>query len=619
MDERGGRVSYIRQVVEHLGHKMEGSKICCPFHHEDTPSMHIYEDTGSWYCWGSCQEGGDAVEFIIRHEGVKYPEAVRMYEEITGDSDTFYVRPKEGMEDIVGKEFDDSVNEKIKSVTGTDTKGYRGIRSDVSRFFGVRYEYSEEDGSVVKSYYPMTKEYELSGYKVRTHPKTFNTPYGETGKNCDLFLQFRFKNTTENRIVIAAGEIDALSCYQMLADYQKGRGYDPVPVVSSTIGEGGAHRQVQGQYEFFSRFTKIIICADQDAAGQEAVEKLAKVLPKGKVFVMRLPLKDANEMLVQGKEKQFISAFFQAPAYVPSGIVGSDQLLEKIVEAAEVPKIPLPPFMHKLQGLMAGGIPLGVTVCLGSASGQGKSTFVEEVTYYMIFNSPHRVGVVSLESDCAQYGTKLLSRHLGQKIDLIEDVGEKIARLSSEEVKAKSDELFKHEDGSPRFHLIEERDGDLEDMKELIMQLVVSCECRVIILDPLQDLLDSQPLEAQSAFMSWIKGMMKSHGTTFILVNHLRKSSGGSKANSTGADIHEEDFMGHSSIFKSSACNLLFTRNKEAEDEVERNTTIMKMTKCRWTGRTSPFAGKYYYDNETHTLHDFNDWAKDNPNTAVNF
>lgn len=519
---------------------------------------------------------------------------------------------KEEEIELVGSYFDLEVNEKIKKQTGTDSKGYRGILTETSKPFGVRYAYSEEDGSITESYYPTTSDYEISGYKRRSHPKRFDA-IGETGVDCEMFMQFAFKNTSENWVLIAAGEIDALSAYQMLSAHQKAKGYEPTPVVSSTIGESGSHKQIQKQYEWFSRFSKIIICPDQDEAGKKAVDKIAKVLPKGKVYVMSLPMKDINEMLVAGKQKQFIGCFMSAAAYVPSGIVGSDQLLDKIKEAAVVPKIPLPPFMHKLQSLMAGGIPLGVTLCLGSASGQGKSTFVEEITHYMIFNSPHRVGVVSLESDCAQYGTKLLSRHIGKKIDLIDNDNYKIDFLNSEEIKKKSEELFKYPDGSPRFHLIEERDGSLESMKELIMQLIVSCDCRVIILDPLQDLLDAQPLDAQSSFMSWIKGMMKSHGVTFILVNHLRKSSGGSKANSTGADIHEEDFMGHSSIFKSSACNLLFVRNKEASSELERNITTMKMTKCRWTGRTSPAAGKYYYDNDTHTLHDFEDWLKQNP------
>ena len=39
----------------------------------------------------------------------------------------------------------------------------------------------------------------------------------------------------------------------------------------------------------------------------------------------------------------------------------------------------------------------------------------------------------------------------------------------------------------------------------------------------------------------------------------------------------------------------------------------MKMTKCRWTGNTSPNAGMYYYDNSTHTVHDLDDFLDRNP------
>ncbi|QDP62378.1 MAG: putative ATP-dependent helicase [Prokaryotic dsDNA virus sp.] len=509
--------------------------------------------------------------------------------------------------------------EYIKNNTGTDPKGYRGIRKDISNKFKVRYEYSTEDGSVVKTYYPCTVDHQLSGYKTRVHPKDFTQPVGEVGKGCELFGQAMFKQSNADRIIIAAGEVDCMSIYQIMSDYQAKRGYEPIPVVSSTVGETGSHKQIAAQYEFFSKFSKIIICPDQDEAGLKAAEKVARALPKGKVFIMTLPEKDANEMLSKGMKSEFINAYFKASAFVPSGIVGSDKLLDKMLEAATVPKIPLPSFMHNLQRLMAGGIPLGVTVCLGSASGQGKSTFVEEITYYMIFNSPHKVGVVSLESDCAQYGNKILSRHIGKKIDLIEDNDEKIAYLNSLEVQEKANELFRFEDGSPRLHLIEERDGSIESMQELIMQLIISCDCKVIILDPLQDILDGIPFDEQSEFMRWVKGAMKSHGVTFILVNHIRKSGGGNKANSAGADIFEEDFHGSSSIFKSSACNLLFTRNKEHTNPYLRNVTRMKMTKCRWSGRTDPLAGEFFYCNETHKLYDLEDYLELNPHLAEMF
>lgn len=39
-----------------------GRSICCPFHREKTPSLHIFENQ-SWYCFG-CGKGGDVYDFI---------------------------------------------------------------------------------------------------------------------------------------------------------------------------------------------------------------------------------------------------------------------------------------------------------------------------------------------------------------------------------------------------------------------------------------------------------------------------------------------------------------------------------------------------------------------------
>lgn len=516
--------------------------------------------------------------------------------------------------DNMGLEFNKEVHDKLKENTGLDSKGYRGIRTDVSRFFGVRYQYSETDGSVVKTLYPCTKNYEISGYKVRNHPKDFRGSMGETGSDADLFMQFRFKNPTNKTVIIACGEHDALATFQLMSDFSDKKGYeDKIAVVSSTIGESGSYKQFVKHYEWFDQFSKIIYIPDQDEAGLAAMHKISEVLPKGKMHVMSLPEKDANKMLIEGREKEFISAYYNAKPYSPDGVVGSSSLSQKIRESASMEKVPLPPFMHKVQALMAGGIPLGRIVNLGAASGAGKSTISEECVYHWIFHSPYRVGVVSLESDAGEYGIKLLSRHIGQKIDLIEDDDEKMDLLNSQEVVQKEYHLFHNENGTDRFHLVDERDGGVESLKKTVENLVIKCECKLIILDPLQDILDGLSNEEQALFLKWQKGLVKSHKVTFININHIRKSGGGGEANSTGANIHEEDFQGSSSIFKSAACNLLFTRNKEAETLVERNTTHMKMTKCRWTGRTDPHAGKYYYCNDSHTLHDFEDYMQEHP------
>ena len=517
--------------------------------------------------------------------------------------------------ELVGTIFNDEIHSNLKDRTGVDSKNFRGIKTDVSKFFGVRYEYSEEDGSISAVYYPCTTDFKLSGYKKRAIPKQFSA-IGDVGRDADLFGQFRFQNVSGKYCLLVAGEADQLAAYSMMKEYYDTKGEDTIPVVSGTTGEKSSYKQIQKHYEWFNRFERIHVCYDMDEAGREAVEAVVKVLPKGKVFVMQLPMKDSNDMLLAGKQRDFVRAFFNAKPYVPSGIVGSSSLGDKIREAEKVPKVPLPPFMRKVQDLMAGGIPLKRIVNLGSASGTGKSTIIDEMVYFWILNSPHKPGVVTLESDCSEYGKKLISRHMGRKIDLIDDYDYKQDFLSSEAFRAAEKELFETPDGQDRFHLVEERDGSVEDIKDLIMQLIIQCECKIIILDPLQDILDGMNIDEQAVFMKWLKGATKSHDVTFVLVNHVRKSSSGQKANSTGADLHEEDFQGSSSIFKSAACNLLFTRNKEHEDEMLRNVTTMKMTKCRWTGRTSPVAGQFYYSNETHTLYDYDDYIAQNPRSV---
>lgn len=504
----------------------------------------------------------------------------------------------------------DEENAQIKGYTGLKSKGWRGIDDETNKFFGVRYTYDDETGEPDAQYVPTTIDGKLVGYKVRTFPKDFSGPVGVVGKDCDLVGQFRFPNGGRT-VVIVGGEVDQLSAYQMLADYQSSKGYEAVPVVSPTVGETGCVKQIQAQYEWFNKFDKIIIGMDNDAAGEVALHKLAKVLPKNKVYVAKWSKKDPNAMLTSGMEKQFVNDYFKAKPYTPDGIVGSSGLGDKIREAAGMKKIPLPPFMHKLQQMMAGGFPLKTIINLGSASGTGKSTIVDEMTYFWIFNSPYKVGIVTLESDSGQYGTKLLSRHVGRKIDLIEDETDKLAYLDTPYVTEKEKELYFMPDGTDRFYLIEDRDGGLDSMKAKIEELIIACGCQLIILDPLQDILDGMSNEEQAVFLKWMKGMLKSHDVTFINVNHVRKSGGGQKANSTGADLFEEDMQGSSSIFKSGACNLLFTRNKEAEDEIERNTTKMKASKIRWTGKTG-VAGEYYYSNETHTMWDKTDWLSKN-------
>ncbi len=55
----------------------------CPFHKEKTGSFHVNPDRGFFHCFG-CKESGSAIDFVMKHEGATFPEAVRALAERTG-------------------------------------------------------------------------------------------------------------------------------------------------------------------------------------------------------------------------------------------------------------------------------------------------------------------------------------------------------------------------------------------------------------------------------------------------------------------------------------------------------------------------------------------------------
>ena len=68
------------EVVEAAGVRLRGRgrvrQGVCPFHKEDEASFTVYADSNRWFCFG-CGEGGDALDFLQRAEGISLAEAIR--------------------------------------------------------------------------------------------------------------------------------------------------------------------------------------------------------------------------------------------------------------------------------------------------------------------------------------------------------------------------------------------------------------------------------------------------------------------------------------------------------------------------------------------------------------
>ena len=61
-----------------LAHRRSGKsyRARCPFHDDHSPSLHLYPESNSFYCFG-CQKGGDVIQFVQDLLHLTFLEAVR--------------------------------------------------------------------------------------------------------------------------------------------------------------------------------------------------------------------------------------------------------------------------------------------------------------------------------------------------------------------------------------------------------------------------------------------------------------------------------------------------------------------------------------------------------------
>jgi DNA primase len=60
-------------VLKKAGRNYQG---LCPFHAEKTPSFSVSPEKQIFYCFG-CHTGGNAISYLMQHDGLSFPEAIR--------------------------------------------------------------------------------------------------------------------------------------------------------------------------------------------------------------------------------------------------------------------------------------------------------------------------------------------------------------------------------------------------------------------------------------------------------------------------------------------------------------------------------------------------------------
>jgi DNA primase len=85
IDEVISTVNAVEVVEDYVQLKKRGSNYIglCPFHDEKTPSFAVSPTKNIFKCFG-CGRGGNAVQFIMEHEQMSFPEAIRLLAEKYG-------------------------------------------------------------------------------------------------------------------------------------------------------------------------------------------------------------------------------------------------------------------------------------------------------------------------------------------------------------------------------------------------------------------------------------------------------------------------------------------------------------------------------------------------------
>ncbi len=80
IDEIKARIDVIDLVSETVQLRRAGKNYTgfCPFHpNSRTPAFVVFPDSGTWRCFGQCNEGGDIFKFVMKKEGWDFPQTLR--------------------------------------------------------------------------------------------------------------------------------------------------------------------------------------------------------------------------------------------------------------------------------------------------------------------------------------------------------------------------------------------------------------------------------------------------------------------------------------------------------------------------------------------------------------
>jgi DNA primase len=283
----------------------------CPFHsNTKTPAFVVWQETGSWKCFGECNDGGDIFKFVMKKEGMDFKDALRHLADKAGVKLQEYTPEQTEQRESADhlrtllEEIALFYHQQLKTPAGANTLSYlrekRGLTDDTIEAFLLGYSpngwdnvlkhftergYSVDDlmDAGMLSQNDQGRRYDrfrdrlmipirdargrMAGFGARTMdpdgiPKYLNSPQTVLfDKGHMLFGLDRAKKAirTLDQAVIVEGYMDVIAPHQ--AGFEN---------VISPMGTA----LTEDQLRLLKRYTAgnhIVLALDPDAAGQKAI------------------------------------------------------------------------------------------------------------------------------------------------------------------------------------------------------------------------------------------------------------------------------------------------------------------------------------------------------------
>lgn len=449
----------------------------------------------------------------------------------------------------------------------------RGITAETCKRFGIKV-------SGDRHVYPFYKGGKHVANQFRNvTDKSFYFENFQEGM--ELFGQHAFPDGThgDRQLTIVEGAIDAASAFQLT-----GSRYPTVAVYSAATAE----KEVRANFEWVNSFEKVVLCFDNDKPGQEAVERVARLLPVGKVRVVKLKHgKDPNEYLIKTSingntpSNQFTREWYQGSDWTPTGIRLGNDLWDDIITFKNKSSVAYP---WEAVQQMTYGIRKSEVVIIHAQTGVGKSTVLNELEYAILMaDKGNKIGLLRLEETNRDSAIGLMSIHMNKRLHL-PDVWE---QQKEDELRKAYDEVLNNDRIVLWDHF---GSNNVEEVLNKI-RYMNALGCEYIIIDHLSIIVSDQSGDERKQLdeiSTKLKMLCMERDIGVIAVIHENRS--GEIRGSAGVEQLGNIVIG-------------LERDVKSADPFRRSVTKMTIEKNRFSGMTGP-SSYLQYEAETGRLRD---------------